>query len=395
MKPSLSCALLASCFPLFVSGFASAQSAPHASSLRSDLPGSEARAKLSLPEETPSLVRNIREASELGGFSELLPFVLASPNQEDAGSCLYMATTGVAEWWLARLNPYKSRRPNGPVDLSERYLMNMAGIDENETQLENWRTDSIYLFNNNAQKSHLNKDYPYTKGWFKEATATNPIVAATPHEPGAEYGTSFNWVSNLDSLHAPSIALPFFERKIIFADPEKNQWNIGIAPHDIAQKVKTALVESKAPVMVIYNHHGYWHAVYIVGYNDELENGNCSYTEKFREKSGARILELEKSLRNAKTEEERQLLEARLRRSREASAKLENAYASHGGCTSNRGVFYVRDSIYPDENGPIYDYDPTTSGDEAPYTKKIVLKEYDWLHYFANNIVLITAKNLR
>ena len=87
----------------------------------------------------------------LGGFDKLVPFVLPSPNQEGAGSCLYMATTGVAEWWLARLNPTLSRAPDGPLDLSERHLMNLAGGRGNEQEdkadLPNWRTDSIYLFN--------------------------------------------------------------------------------------------------------------------------------------------------------------------------------------------------------------------------------------------------------
>jgi hypothetical protein len=344
---------------------------------------------IGMPETLNSFLNS---TNPLGGFDNLVPYVLASPDQEDAGSCLYMATTGIAEWWLARLNPQLSRRPNGPVDLSERFLMNMAGIDENETKLKNWRTDSIYLFNNNNQKSYLNRDFPYTKGWYKNSAISNNLEPATPNATGAEYGTSFNWISQLDKITAPSIRLPHFSREVLFADPENNQWNIGVAPPNIVEMVKAKLIEKRAPVLVIYNHHSYWHAVYVIGFNDNIDNGSCAYTERFRERVGQRVVELEEAARNAKTEEERKTYEQRAQRSREAQTKIETAYANGGGCTSNKGVFYIRDSIYPDENGPLYDYDPNSAGEERPYTKKIVFKEYDWLRYFANNVVVVTAQ---
>jgi hypothetical protein len=334
----------------------------------------------------------LNSSARLGGFDELVPYVLASPNQEDAGSCLYMATTGIAEWWLARLNPQLSRNPDGPVDLSERYLMNIAGIDENSTKLENWRTDSIYLFNNNTQKSHLNKNYRYTKGWYKNSGTTNILQAAEPNSPGAQYGTSFNWIPQLESIKAQNVRLPRFSREVLFADPENNQWNIGVAPQNIVETVKAKLIEKRAPVLVIYNHHSYWHAVYVIGFNDAMDNGNCAYTERFRERVVERISELEEAARNAKTDDERKTYEQRAERSREAQTKIETAYQNGGGCTSTKGVFYVRDSIYPDENGPVYDYDSSLTGEEGPYTKKIVFKEYDWLRYFANHVVVVTAQ---
>jgi hypothetical protein len=363
----------------------------HAAPLRSDFVP-ENHHKNTIPWMPESLAPFLNSSTTLGGFDELVPYVLPSPNQEDAGSCLYMATTGIAEWWLARLNPHLSRKPNGPIDLSERYLMNIAGIDENETKLENWRTDSIYLFNNNTQKSYLNKDYPYTKGWYKSAPSSNNLEPALPNESGAEYGTSFNWISQLNKISAQSVKLPQFHREVIFADPENNQWNIGVAPSNIVETVKAKLIEKRAPVLVIYNHHSYWHAVYIIGFNDTLDNGNCAYTERFRERVGTRTVELEEAARNAKTEEERKTYEQRAQRSREAQTKIETAYQNGGGCISSKGVFYIRDSIYPDENGPVYDYDPSQTGEEGPYTKKIVFKEYDWLRYFANHVAVITVQ---
>ena len=83
---------------------------------------------------TPEIVRNI---DELQGFNELVPYVLPSPQQEDAGSCLYMSLTGIAEWWLARLNPAVSRRPNGPLDLSERHLINISENKKYQKNVQN------------------------------------------------------------------------------------------------------------------------------------------------------------------------------------------------------------------------------------------------------------------
>ncbi len=338
------------------------------------------------------LMQMLTDQNRLGGFDELVPFVLASPDQDEAGSCLYMATTGIAEWWLARLNPKVSRSPDGPIDLSERYLMNVAGVDENETHLPDWRTDSIYLFNNAASKSVLNSSYRFTKGWYKGTSYGNNLEPAKPHENGAEYGTNYNWISELQTIKGGEVVLPHFKREVVFADPEHNQWNIGVAPENIVDTVKKKLATSKAPVLVIYNHNSYWHTVYLIGYNDEIDNGNCSYTQRFRQNISTRIAELEQAARDAKTDAEREAYLVRAKRSHEAQQKIENTYTRHGGCTSSKGVFYIRDSIYPDEKGPIYDYDPANNGEESPYSKKIVFKEYDWLYYFANHIVVVTAE---
>jgi hypothetical protein len=339
-----------------------------------------------------SLFDLLTDPNRLGGFDDLVPYVLASPNQEDAGSCLYMATTGIAEWWLARLNPTMSRTPDGPLDLSERFLMNVAGIDENETKLDDWRTDSIYLFNNLGNHSVRNTKYRYTKGWYKTPAGGGDLIPAEPKEPGAEYGTSYNWISELDKAKGSSVTLPKFKRDVLFADPAHNQWNIGVAPDGIVDRVKQALTEKKAPVLVIYNHNTYWHAVYVVGFNDETDNNRCAYTENFRKRISDRIAELEKAANEAKDEAERKSYLEKAQRAREAREKTETAYSKGGGCKSGKGVFYIRDSIYEDPAGPMYDYDLFNKGEEAPYTKKIVTKEYEWLSYFANHIVVISPE---
>jgi hypothetical protein len=386
---------------LLLSAFGSQTS--QAQSLRSDFPGvkkdsweqSASQAKRFSQPFRPAVRGNFEQSPaplKLGGFDELVPFVLASPDQGDAGSCLYMSITGIAEWWLAKLNPGVSRSSEGPLDLSERYVMNMAGIEENETGLENWRTDAIYLFNRGGQKSVLNSAYRFTKGWFTGTVSDENQVPAEPNAKNATYGEDFNWINQLEKVESGFVDLPEFEREVLFEDPAKNQWNIGVAPENIVEKVKSALTSRKAPVQVIYNQNGYWHSVFIVGFNDEMDTQNCAYTQRFRKRIQERAEEFERLAREAKTPGEIEYYQTRALRAKEAKSKIEGTYARGGGCVSQKGSFYIRDSIYADENGPTYDYDLSQKGEESPYAHRIVFKEYDWLRYFANNVSQIYVK---
>ncbi len=336
------------------------------------------------PVMVESRVMDVEAAS---GFTELHPYILASPNQEDAGSCLYMSLTGIAEWWLARLNPRVSRESNGPIDLSERFLMNLSGEDEaSNPKIENWKTDSIFLFNL-AGGALLNTSYPFTKGW----TLTNDngnYERAQPDTEGASYGTQVNWIDERSSAKENLVTIPSFERKVIFADPESNQWNVGVAPDNIVRTVKDILVKDKVPVQVIYNHYGYWHSVFIVGFDDKQDNEDCKFVNGFRKymKEESQKARDQASQTTDAAEKERLLKKAQ--KFGTNSAKIESSWTKAGGC-SGKGVFHVRDSIYGAPTEPIYDYDPTQQGDEAPYSKKIVTHEYEWLRHLANHVVEI------
>lgn len=325
----------------------------------------------------------------LQGFNEMLPYVLRSPDQEDAGSCHYMALTGIAEWWLAKLNPTVSRASDGPLDLSERYLMNLAGLDEASNGVENWKTDSIELYND-AGKGVLNTSYRYTKGWYS-TDDKGDYKAAVANAPGAEYGTPFNWLNKLDSVTKGFVTLPSFERKVIFADPESNQWNVAVTPANIVEQVKTALKTQKAPINVVYNHYGYWHSVYVVGYDDDADTKACKFVEGFSTYMQEQPDKLRQEAAKATTAEERTKLLKRADKFEKISVKFENRYRQAGGCHS-KGVFYVRDSIYGVEGEPAYDYDLSQTGDEGQYSKAIVLREYDWLETMANHVTQISVK---
>lgn len=327
-------------------------------------------------------------SADLGGFNELVPYVLPSPDQNEAGSCLYMALTGSAEWWLARRNPYASRAPDGPIDLSERYIMNLAGLEEDSNGVDNWKTDSIYVFNRH-HRAALNREYRYTKGWY---IWTEDGYEHQGDKVGS-YGTSYNWINELDTydLDTWGQPLPHFERDVLYADPESNQWNVGIGDGSWIRKIKTALQTRKAPVIVVYNHYGYWHAVLVVGFDDNASSRECPFVEGNRKYMVDRPIELRNKAQQSDDLVEQKRLIALAKKMEETSEKIENAYEEQGGCHS-RGVFYVRDSIYADASEALYDYDLNTKGEEEHYSKRIILREYDWVRYLSNHAVAIYIK---
>jgi hypothetical protein len=290
--------------------------------------------------------------------TDLLDYVLPSPDQEEGGTCLYMASTGAMEILLNMQSDLTDARPDGATDLSERFLMN-AGKDH---QSGNWKTDAVLLFNR-EEGAVRNRDYRYTKGWTKSVNgSTQP---AAPNARGAVYGTQFNWTYGLsEKVRAKKIQTPRIKRDIFFEDPESNLWNTGIMERPIITQVKKHLREKNSPVMAIYNHEGYWHAAVIVGYDDDVVHDECPFVHEFMEKFEGDPVQGDyvKQIRSAKNEQ--------------------------GGCRT-KGVFYVRDSIYEDSSQPIYDYDPAVKGEEKPYSKPLVQLEYEWLLYLGNHVYTV------
>ena len=325
--------------------------------------------------------------STYNGFNKLLPYVLGSPVQEGAGSCLYMTLTGVAEWWLAKRQPSQSRAIDGPIDLSERYFMNIAGVHEDESGVTNWKLDSMQHLNR-AGGSMLNRDYRYTKGWYKEVDDEEmPYVESSKDDEGSKYGTEFNWIDHRDRITKPQVELPHFDRRVLFADPASNQWNVAVAPDDIVNQVKKALRKHRSPINVIYNHYGYWHAVMIVGFDDQITDHGCSFTDGSGPYLKKKSIEYAAQAEDL-TGEAKEKMVKRAQRYKTLAAKLNAAYEQGGGC-KNRGVFYVRDSLYNDANGPAYDYDLAKEGEERPLGKRVILREYEWLRYLSNHVIQV------
>lgn len=331
-----------------------------------------------------------KETTSYPGFSDLIPYVLRSPNQLDAGSCLYMSLTGIVEFWLAKLHPTLSRDPEGPLDLSERYFMNIAGLEEANNGVKNWKTDSIEILNH-AGGLPKNSKYRFTKGWSQKNSAGD-YVRTAPNAIGAAYSTAVNWVNESRVVPGEALVpLPKFKRDVLFADPASDPWNVGVMPEDIIDRIKSALRGNEAPVHVIYNHYGYWHAVDIVGFDDDADTLGCSFVGKFMTEMRKKPDALRAQADRTKDPKERDRLLASATRAENVSRKVDIAFSSGGGCHP-KGMFYVRDSIYTDPNAPKYDYDPSKTGEESPYSKRIVLHEYDWVRYMANHATQILLK---
>jgi hypothetical protein len=302
------------------------------------------------------------------GFTDLLPYALPAPDQLDAGSCLYMSLTGIAEWWLAKLNPLTPRNSDGPLDLSERWLMNAAGDSRATVGVHEWKTDSVYIFNN-IREVALNTAYRFTMGWFTETN--DEYIPSREGIPGAKYGEQYNWIDERTHAGPERVELPKFERTIIFAEKGLTQWDVGVAPDDLVQKIKWALMRNRAPVQVLYNHLGYWHATIILGFDDQKSTEGC----KFVEESRAYFKSKEGLSKNSHTTE-----------------ALEDSVKRRGACNP-QGVFFVRDSIYGNSSQPEYVYDATNAKrGKGRYSAKFVDLEYAFVTHLANHALQITAK---
>lgn len=287
------------------------------------------------------------EFEMLRGHSSMLPYVQPSPDQEEAGTCLYMSLTGVAEWWLNKLQPLEGGViPEGDNDLSERHLIHLP---KSSSLVRNWKTDTL-LATNSKHQLIRNRSYRFAKGWTKNGRL------ASPNTSGATYGTMINWIGQTPANSNDVATLPTFERTVLAQDPSGSQWGTGALPSNIVERVKKALDENSAPIQVIYNHYGYWHSVFIVGYDDDQSSGGCSMVNGF------------------------------IQRGLSGAAKVKRLYEADGGCAT-RGVFYVRDSIYSDYSEPMYVYDPAHPAANTPYSKRVIYREYQWLKYLANHVV--------
>lgn len=311
--------------------------------------------------------------SDLKGFNELLPFVTPSPDQEDVNSCMLMSLTGVLEWWLHRANNVTRFVQNGPLDVSERWWMNLSNQERFTDEVSYWFTDAIYIFN--QAPSATNREYPFRKGWYVETE--EDIYPAQPNQQQATYGGRYNWIDETKKVKGPFIKAPTLGRKVLLKNQNENPWAIGAAPDDIVEKMKEAFQKYKSPIQVIYNHEGYWHAVYVIGYDENMSSMGCPFTTE--------------SLVSFKKESDKSAAEGDMKRAKKFQRyikELKSALDRGGGCNP-KGMFYVRDSQYSDSSEEIYVYDPTNPQANKPYSKRIVLREFDWIRTMANHVSVI------
>lgn len=290
----------------------------------------------------------------------LLPFALASPNQLDGGSCLFMSTTGAMEILINQGLDMETVHYQGDSDLSERFLMNAGGYVPRE-EMRYYLTDTMYAYNV-LGGSLLNRDYPFTAGYVVD-TPSGGMAKADAETEGAYFSCQLNWIDELpEGWRDMLVDTPASERTSIFVHPVRDEaakWDVGLMTEEHIERIKYELRTKRSPVIIVYNHFLYWHADIIVGYDDLLESGGCPMVEA--------------SLDHFATEG----AEAYVQR-------IEDHKAEQGGCRS-QGVFWVRDSIYDGgEEETHYSY----SDDyvfEKKYSQRIIGRSYDWVKYLANH----------
>lgn len=297
---------------------------------------------------------------------DLVPYVLASPNQFDAGTCLFMSNTGAMEILLNQRANMSQVDYLGDTDLSERYLMN-ASNHVPRAELDYSITDVMETYNYFGG-SLLSREYPFTAGYMvEEGNGTRP---ATANEEGAYFTCSLNWVDQLPSDWQNIVTTtPKTDRTMIAIDPNLNSnsiWNVGLFNDEVIERVKYELRVRNSPVIIIYNHYLYWHADIIVGYDDNASIGECpmvkSTLSHFEENGNGGYV-----------------------------SRVENHMAREGGC-SDKGVFYVRDSIYEGtEQEPMYSYSDEYDFTER-YSQRIIERSYDWVKYLSNHAYVVHRK---
>jgi hypothetical protein len=300
------------------------------------------------------------DGEELRANTALLDLVLASPNQYDAGSCLFMANTGAMEILLNQHTPAEDIDYLGETDLSERYLMN-ASDHVSYADIDYTITDLTYTYDAFGG-SLLSRDYPFIADYLRE-TSSGGYVQADPSDDGAFFTCYANWLDDLPSDWQEALTpTPDVERSVIFLDPDLDSssiWNVGIMDWETVDRIKHELDTKQAPVILVYNHYLYWHANVIVGYDDSIDSGGCPMVESslsyFQQQGHSSYV-----------------------------SKIESRMDELGGC-SQQGVFYVRDSIY---SGGITEQEYTYSeeyGFSDKYSKRLTQLSYNWAVYLGNH----------
>ena len=298
---------------------------------------------------------------------ELLDYVFASPNQFDAGSCLFMANTGAMEVLLNQHTPSDEREYEGDTDLSERYLMSGSDYVSGD-DVHYVITDLTYTYDVHGG-SLLNRDYPFGAGYIVDTY--NGIQEASPNDDGAYFSCYYNWINDLPNDWEEMLTeTPDVERTVIFVDPDLDSnsiWNVALMDRDIIERIKHELDTKQAPVIIVYNHYLYWHANVIVGYDDEADSDGCPMVESSLNYYGQQGYT---SYVN----------------------KIEDHMEEQGGCTDH-GIFYVRDSIYDggiDE--PMYSYSDDYNFEEK-YSRRITELSYNWVVYLANHAYTVQRED--
>ncbi len=193
----------------------------------------------------PSIPPNVDSQNEATDHSfQLKGYMLPSPDQLGAGSCLYMSATGIAEFLLNKSKGIVHPQVGGPTDLSEQWTINLS----KRVQLGNNYTDAPELL---ARAGAI----PDSRLKFKAYAGSTWMNEAAFGMNGTE-------------------ALPAMKKEVLFnTGGEGSQQSYGrMRPGDL-EKIKQYLRNNESPVLFVYKPPtaNWWHANIITGYDDKTQ----------------------------------------------------------------------------------------------------------------------------
>lgn len=187
-------------------------------------------------------------AQDATSYTELLPFVQASPDQGENGTCLFMASTGAMELILNKKYNVTNPQPNGPYDLSEPYLIHQPAYAPRK---KSFLEEAVYKFNRGGVA------VPNTDWAFNAWNGDKPDLSA------------WRWQ---DSSKMNKIVVPEIETILLF--DMKSRYATYVLQQSHVKQIKEALLKYKSPILVNYNDDFFWHVVLIVGFDDNIQ-GDC------------------------------------------------------------------------------------------------------------------------
>lgn len=196
--------------------------------------------------EKPSVTPDVQNENEITDHSfQLKGYMLPSPDQLGAGSCLYMSATGIAEYLINKSKGIVNPQVGGPTDLSEQWTINLSKT----VQLGNNYTDAPELL---ARAGAL----PDSRMKFRA------------------YASS-SWMNERAIAGRGTEALPPFQKDVLFNGGGEGSQNAygQMGPKDL-ERIKKYLRENQSPVLFVYKPPtaNWWHANIITGYDDKTQS---------------------------------------------------------------------------------------------------------------------------
>jgi len=182
----------------------------------------------------------------------LLPFVQEAPDQGDTATCLFMGSTGSVELLLNK--KYNIRYPEAGdlFDLSERFTINHS-----TRYSGSWHQMGVARFND---------------GW---SISINDLAFSAWTTTGQVNRTVWSRPNDFYKLPRVEFSERFKTTKLFVKG--RNRYSKYVLKSSDLQSIKDALDTYDSPVLVNYNHNGWWHVVNIVGYDDGAK-GECLHT---------------------------------------------------------------------------------------------------------------------